>query len=108
MPARIFAASLTQSLDQQVIVENIGGGAGLIGANELLSAPADGYTFCHGSANEVYLAPMLNPSARCKPQDLMLAAHTGEATLVLLVKHDLPARTSTSCCSTPGPARTSR
>lgn len=90
--ARIFAASLTQSLNQQVIVENIGGGTGLIGANKLLSAPADGYTFFHGSANEVFLAPMLNPSARYKPQDFMLAAPTGEATLVLLVKHDLPAR----------------
>ncbi|WP_326534342.1 Bug family tripartite tricarboxylate transporter substrate binding protein [Pseudorhodoferax sp.] len=90
--ARIFAASITQSLNQQVVVENLGGGTGLIGANKLLSSPADGYTFFHGSANEVFLAPLLNPAARYKPQDFMLAAPTGEATLVLLVKHDLPAR----------------
>ncbi|MGC3984087.1 MAG: tripartite tricarboxylate transporter substrate binding protein [Pseudorhodoferax sp.] len=91
--ARIFAASIAHSLGQQVVVENLGGGTGLIGASKVLAAAADGYTFFHGSANEVFLAPMLNPAARYKPRDFLLAAPTGEATLVLLAKQDLPART---------------
>ena len=91
--ARIFAESMGKTLQQQVIVENIGGGTGLLGAGKVLSAPNDGYTFFHGSANEVFLAPMLNPAARYKPQDFTFACPTTEAVIVLLVKNDLPART---------------
>lgn len=91
--ARIFGESIGQSLRQQVVVENLGGGTGLIGANKVLAAPADGYTFFHGSANEVFLAPMLNPAARYKPQDFMLAAPISEATIVLMVRNGIPAAT---------------
>lgn len=91
--ARIFAESFTQSLKQQVIVENYGGGTGLIGANKVLSAPADGYTFLHGSPNEVILPPMLNPAARYKPGDFVFAAPITTASIVLLVRNGIPAGT---------------
>jgi tripartite-type tricarboxylate transporter receptor subunit TctC len=42
--SRILAAQLTQSLGQQVIVENRSGAAGSIGAQAVASAPPDGYT----------------------------------------------------------------
>lgn len=88
--ARIFAESISQSLKQQVIVENIGGGTGLIGAARVLNGPADAYMFFHGSANEVFLTPMLNPAARYKPTDFAMAAPITEATIVLMVKKSLP------------------
>lgn len=91
--ARIFAESFTHSLKQQVIVENYGGGTGLIGANKVLSAPADGYTFLHGSPNEVVLPPMLNPAARYKPWDFVFAAPITTASIVLLVRNGIPANT---------------
>ncbi len=91
--ARIFAESMGRTLQQQVIVENIGGGTGLLGAGKVLSAPNDAYTFFHGSANEVFLAPMLNPAARYKPQDFSLACPTTEAVIVLMVKNDIPVKT---------------
>ena len=91
--ARIFAESFTQSLKQQVIVENYGGGTGLIGANKVLSAPADGYTFLHGSPNEVVLPPMLNPAARYKPSDFVFSAQITTASIVLLVRNGIPAKT---------------
>lgn len=91
--ARIFAESFTQSLKQQVIVENYGGGTGLIGANKVLSAPADGYTFLHGSPNEVILPPMLNPAARYKPWDFVFAAPIATASIVLLVRNGIPVST---------------
>lgn len=89
--ARIFAESFTQSFKQQVIVENYGGGTGLIGANKVLSAPADGYTFLHGSPNEVILPPMLNPAARYKPSDFVFAAPITAASIVLMVRNGIPA-----------------
>lgn len=82
--ARIFGESISKSVRQQVVVENYGGGTGLIGANKVLAAPADGYTFFHGSINEVFLAPLLNPAARYKPQDFMLAAPISDANIVLM------------------------
>lgn len=91
--ARIFGESISKTVKQQVVVENYGGGTGLIGANKVLSAPADGYTFFHGSINEVFLAPMLNPAARYKPQDFMLAAPISDATIVLMVRSGLSAQT---------------
>ena len=91
--ARIFGESISKTVKQQVVVENYGGGTGLIGANKVLSAPADGYTFFHGSINEVFLAPMLNPAARYKPQDFMLAAPISDATIVLMVRSGLAADT---------------
>lgn len=90
--ARIFAESMGRTLKQQVIVENIGGGTGLLGAGKVLSAPNDGYTFFHGSANEVFLAPMLNTAARYKPQDFTCACPTTDAVIVLMVKNDLPVK----------------
>ncbi|QYY28632.1 MULTISPECIES: Bug family tripartite tricarboxylate transporter substrate binding protein [Cupriavidus] len=91
--ARIFGESISKSVKQQVVVENYGGGTGLIGANKVLAAPADGYTFFHGSINEVFLAPLLNPAARYKPQDFMLAAPISDANIVLMVRNGIPADT---------------
>ena len=89
--ARNFGESISRSVRQQVVVENYGGGTGLIGANKVLSAAADGYTFFHGSINEVFLAPLLNPAARYKPQDFTLAAPITDGLIVLMVRNGLPA-----------------
>jgi tripartite-type tricarboxylate transporter receptor subunit TctC len=44
MLARLFAQRLTESLGQPVVVENVGGGGGSIGADQVAKAAADGYT----------------------------------------------------------------
>lgn len=41
---RVIAEELEKELDQDVIVKNIAGGSGVIGAQEVLNAKADGYT----------------------------------------------------------------
>jgi tripartite-type tricarboxylate transporter receptor subunit TctC len=89
--ARIFGESIGKSVKQQVVVENYGGGTGLIGANKVLSASADGYTFLHGSINEVFLSPLLNPAARFKPQDFTMVAPVSDTVIVLLVRAGIPA-----------------
>src|SRR5262245_1178988 len=48
--ARVAGARLSELLGQQVIVENVGGGGGMIGSTRVAKAPPDGYQFVLGSA----------------------------------------------------------
>jgi len=49
--ARPIAAKLTPALGQQVIVENLSGAGGTVGAATASRAPADGYTFFMGAVH---------------------------------------------------------
>ncbi|NYT62035.1 tripartite tricarboxylate transporter substrate binding protein [Alcaligenaceae bacterium] len=91
--ARIFSGPISKALDQQVVVENVGGGTGVLGAKRVLNAPPDGYSMLHGSANEVILAPMLNAAAQFKSEDFRLSQPISEATIVLLTREGLKANT---------------
>ncbi len=42
--ARVFAQRMTEGLGQSVVVENMGGGGGSIGADAVAKAAPDGYT----------------------------------------------------------------
>jgi tripartite-type tricarboxylate transporter receptor subunit TctC len=44
MLARLFAQRMTETLGQSVLVENVGGGGGSIGADQVAKAAPDGYT----------------------------------------------------------------
>lgn len=91
--ARIVAESISRSLNQTVVVQNVGGATGMIGTQKVLDEPADGYTFLHGSINEIFLVPALNEAARYKPRDFKLIAPLSEVNLVLLVGNGIPAST---------------
>ena len=49
--ARPLAAKLSQSLGQQVLIENQGGAGGTVGANNASRATPDGYTFFMGAVH---------------------------------------------------------
>jgi tripartite-type tricarboxylate transporter receptor subunit TctC len=42
--SRLIGESMSRTLGQQVIVENVGGAGGTIGVGRVAKAPADGYT----------------------------------------------------------------
>src|SRR5688572_31317072 len=56
---RAIAIGLTETLGQQVIVENRPGASQIIGMQAAAKAPADGYTMVYGSVTSL----ALNPSA---------------------------------------------
>jgi tripartite-type tricarboxylate transporter receptor subunit TctC len=89
--ARIVATPLAKELGQQVIVENVGGVSGAIGAQKVLAAPADGYYLFQGSPNEVILAPLANAAIKFKTEDFRLVQMIGVAPIAILARKGLPA-----------------
>ena len=88
---RLVAAGLSEVLGQQVVVENMGGAGGMIGANRVAKAAPDGYQFLLGSVSNLaqnqslYKAPLYNAL-----NDFAPVALIGEAPLVLATRKDLP------------------
>lgn len=64
LTGRLLATELTKKLGTQIVVENVGGAGGVIGAQRAVKAAADGYTLFVGASNEMAIASLINPAAR--------------------------------------------
>ena len=89
--ARIVEKPLGKALGQQVIVENVGGVAGAIGAQKVLAAPADGGYLYQGSPNELILAPMALKAVKYKSEDFRLVQMIGAFPIAILARKGLAA-----------------
>ncbi len=87
--ARIFFNPLGKELGQQVLVENLGGVSGALGAQKVLAAPADGYFIFQGSPNEVILSPLANAAVKLKAEDFRLVHPVADAVMVFVTRKDL-------------------
>jgi len=91
--ARMVAQHLSRSLGQPIVVDNKPGADGAIGAREVMSAPADGYTllFTPGS---VLAAPLqARPPAFDWLSEFAPIGKAGRLSFCLVVHPDLPVRT---------------
>src|SRR5262245_57820013 len=57
--ARILSVGMSETLGQQVIVENVGGAAGTIGTIRVARAAPDGYQALFGTVDTMAIAPAL-------------------------------------------------
>jgi tripartite-type tricarboxylate transporter receptor subunit TctC len=64
LTARTLAAELGRRLGRQVVVENVGGAGGTLGAQRVQHAAPDGYTLLLGTNNEMAISGLVNPNAR--------------------------------------------
>jgi len=60
--ARLIADRLERAWGQPVVVENRGGGGGIVGTNAVAKSPPDGYTLLLTSTSPIAAAPALNKS----------------------------------------------
>lgn len=90
--ARLVAESMSKTLGQQVIIENVAGAGGTTGSTRASQAAADGYTILmghmgtHGAAPGLYKNLKYNPSTDFTP--IGLAAGTP---IVIVTKKAFPA-----------------
>jgi tripartite-type tricarboxylate transporter receptor subunit TctC len=88
--ARVMRDSLARQGFPNLIVENVGGAGGSIGAQRALTTGRDGNTLLLASPNEVILAPLANAAVKYRSEDFRLVGHVAVAPLVLITRPDLP------------------
>jgi tripartite-type tricarboxylate transporter receptor subunit TctC len=64
LTGRAVAEALTKILRQPVVVENIGGAGGALGAQKVVNAIPDGYTLLLGANNEIVINRLINPTIK--------------------------------------------
>ena len=89
---RIVAAHVSEVLGQEVIVENVGGGGGMLGGARVARATPDGYQFVlgnmgtHAANQTLYKTPLYNAASDFAPVTLI-----AETPLLVLTRKNLPA-----------------
>src|SRR5262245_51238943 len=82
--ARIVAERLSDRLGQ-VVVENRPGAAGVIAAETVARAPADGYTLFMGSPSQIAITPALTKTPYDPVKDFAPITNIGEGPFVLAI-----------------------
>ena len=84
--ARTLGAKLSTALGQQLLIDNKSGAAGVLGADAVAKAPADGYTLLFSSAGALAIVPNIAPSMPYNPQkDLVAITQALKVPTVLVV-----------------------
>lgn len=65
--ARVIGPHVSESLGQSVIIDNRGGGSGILGAQMVATAPADGYTVLLVGGGGVSIVPFLSKTRLYDP-----------------------------------------
>ena len=93
---RTIANQLGQILGQQVVVENRGGANGMIGADVVAKAPADGYTLMFQSITSHAINPsMYGKTPYSTEKDLIPLAVVGSVPMLLVANPSFPAKNIT-------------
>lgn len=90
--ARIAADGMTRHLGQNVVIENVGGAGGTIGATRAAEAAPDGYTIFAASMGTVIAAPTFYPNLKYdSTKDFEPIGMSANAPAAIALKNDLPA-----------------
>ncbi len=89
--ARLLAERLTTTLKQSFIVENRPGAGGVIGANAVAKAPADGYMLLFAASPELSIAGLTTPDLPYDAnKDFAPITLVGQVPFILVANNDFP------------------
>ena len=92
--ARILSQRLSESLGQQIVVENKPGAGGALGADQVARSPADGYSLLLTTTAIYAILPSLKKSLPYDPvRDFLPISRVATASNVLVINSGLPAQT---------------
>jgi len=93
--ARVVSQRLAEPLGQQVIVDNRGGAGGAVGAEQVVRAPADGYTLLLANPGPNAINPVLQPKTPYDPiKDFTMITLMAVSPQVLVIHPSLPVRSA--------------
>ncbi|MQP64111.1 tripartite tricarboxylate transporter substrate binding protein BugD [Niveispirillum sp. SYP-B3756] len=90
--ARLVAQSMSQTLGQQVIVENVGGAGGTIGAGRVAKADPDGYTILLHHIGQATSATLYRKLAYDPKTDFAPIGLVTDVPMTIVAKKDFPAK----------------
>ena len=91
--ARLVAQRMSESMGQQVVVDNRAGAGGVLGAEAVANSPADGYTLLMTTTAVYAILPNLRKDLPYDPvRDFVSIGRIATASNVLVVNNALPAQ----------------
>lgn len=90
--ARSLAVELARHLGQNVIVENVAGASGALGAQRVLRSAPDGLTLLFGTTSDMVVTPIANRSAGYSVRDFTPIAKVGVTPMTLSARTGLGVR----------------
>ena len=90
--ARLVAQSMSKSLGQQVIVENVGGAGGTIGAGRVAKADPDGYTILLHHIGQATSATLYRKLAYDPKTDFAPVGLVTDVPMTIVARKDFPAK----------------
>lgn len=87
--ARGFAEEMGKRLKQTVVIENVGGASGALGAQKVLRSAPDGYTLIFGTTSDMVVTPIANPNAGYATKDFTPIALVGLTPMALVARNNL-------------------
>lgn len=93
MMGRVLSQQLSAVLGEQVLVDNITGAGGTIGAARASKASADGYTLLLGTASTLAISPALYRKLDYKAADFVPVGLFAHAPFMVVVNAKVPANT---------------
>jgi tripartite-type tricarboxylate transporter receptor subunit TctC len=95
MIGRVLAQKMSESMGQQVIVENRAGAASILGAENVAKSPPDGYSMLLATSTTLAINPYLYKNLPYDPlKDFAPVAMVARIPMVLLVHPSLPVRSA--------------
>ena len=92
--ARLMAPHLSQALSQSVVVENRAGAGGTVGTGQVAKMDADGSAMVMAAASHNIAGSLYNKLAYDPQKDFVPYAHIGNASYVMMIHPDVPAKTA--------------